>query len=141
MEVLGALRQRDSLAPQCDTGLGEPPQRQGAESPLDVLQPGRGPRHPAGGRPAVEDLRRLVEVDGDWHQLRRSLNPVRPARGDEEVDQRVRLLILVDIMKPPAPNPVSWLSQTNEVRTAQIAASTALPPSRSTCAPASAVSG
>src|SRR4051794_19505201 len=44
-------------------------------------------------------------------------------------------------MKPPAPNPLSWLSLTNEVRTAQIAASTALPPSRSTCAPASAVSG
>src|SRR3954453_8317263 len=44
-------------------------------------------------------------------------------------------------MKPPAPKPVSWLSQTNEVRTAQIAASTPLPPSRSTCAPASAVSG
>jgi hypothetical protein len=45
------------------------------------------------------------------------------------------------IMNPPAPKPVSWLSQTNDVSTAQIAASTALPPSRSTCAPASAVSG
>src|SRR4051812_18654233 len=44
-------------------------------------------------------------------------------------------------MKPPAPKPVSWLSATNEVRTEQIAASTALPPSRSTCAPASALSG
>ena len=43
-------------------------------------------------------------------------------------------------MKPPAPNPVSGLSVTNEVSTAQTAASTALPPSRSTCAPASAVS-
>src|SRR3954470_4707533 len=44
-------------------------------------------------------------------------------------------------MNPPAPKPVSWLSQTNDVSTAQIAASTALPPARSTCAPASAVSG
>ena len=44
-------------------------------------------------------------------------------------------------MKPPAPKPLSWLSVTNEVSTAQIAASTALPPSRRTCAPASAVSG
>src|SRR4029450_392411 len=44
-------------------------------------------------------------------------------------------------MNPPAPKPVSWLSVTNEVSTAQIAASTALPPSRNTWAPASAVSG
>ena len=44
-------------------------------------------------------------------------------------------------MKPPAPKPVSGLSVTNEVRTAQTAASTALPPSRSTSAPASAVTG
>src|SRR5215211_4910917 len=44
-------------------------------------------------------------------------------------------------MKPPAPNPVSGLSVTNEVRTAAIAASTAFPPSRRTVAPASAVRG
>src|SRR5215216_3275614 len=44
-------------------------------------------------------------------------------------------------MKPPAPKPVSWLSQTNDVSTAQTAASTAFPPSRSTAAPVSAVSG
>jgi hypothetical protein len=43
-------------------------------------------------------------------------------------------------MNPPAPNPVSGLSQTNEVRVAAIAESTALPPARSTSAPASAVS-
>ena len=44
-------------------------------------------------------------------------------------------------MKPPAPNPVSGLSTANEARTEAIAASTALPPARSTRAPASAVSG
>ncbi len=44
-------------------------------------------------------------------------------------------------MKPPAPNPVKGLSVMNEVSTAQTAASTAFPPSRSTCAPASAVTG
>src|SRR5262245_21299336 len=44
-------------------------------------------------------------------------------------------------MNPPAPNPVSGLSVTNEVRTAATAASTAFPPWRSTAAPASAVSG
>src|SRR5690348_7692763 len=44
-------------------------------------------------------------------------------------------------MKPPAPKPVSGLSAANEVRTAQTAASTALPPSRRIAAPASAVSG
>ena len=44
-------------------------------------------------------------------------------------------------MKPPAPRPVSGLSVTNEVKTAATAASTALPPSRRTAAPASAVSG
>ena len=36
-------------------------------------------------------------------------------------------------MKPPAPNPVSGLSTAKEASTAQTAASTALPPSRSTC--------
>src|SRR3954453_5653487 len=45
------------------------------------------------------------------------------------------------IMWPPAPNPVSGLSTANEASTAQTAASTALPPSRRTPAPASAVSG
>ena len=44
-------------------------------------------------------------------------------------------------MKPPAPKPVSGLSIANEVSTAQTAASTALPPSRSALAPASAVKG
>ena len=44
-------------------------------------------------------------------------------------------------MKPPAPSPVSGLSVTNDVSTAATAASTALPPSRRTRAPASAVSG
>ena len=44
-------------------------------------------------------------------------------------------------MKPPAPNPVSGLSAAKEASTAQTAASTALPPSRRTEAPASAVSG
>ena len=44
-------------------------------------------------------------------------------------------------MKPPAPNPVSGLSTAKEASTAATAASTALPPSRSTSAPASAVSG
>ena len=44
-------------------------------------------------------------------------------------------------MNPPAPNPVSGLSTAKEASTAQTAASTALPPSRRTCAPASAVSG
>src|SRR3954452_11891267 len=44
-------------------------------------------------------------------------------------------------MKPPAPKPVSGLSAAKEASTAQTAASTALPPSRSTPAPASAVSG
>ena len=43
-------------------------------------------------------------------------------------------------MNPPAPNPVSGLSVTNEVRTAATAASTALPP-RAARRPASAVSG
>src|SRR6185437_13824087 len=45
------------------------------------------------------------------------------------------------IMYPPAPSPVSSGSAANEVNIAATAASTALPPSRSTCAPASAVSG
>jgi hypothetical protein len=44
-------------------------------------------------------------------------------------------------MKPPAPNPVSGLSVTNEVRTAATAASTAFPPWRRISAPACAVSG
>src|SRR4051794_7716690 len=44
-------------------------------------------------------------------------------------------------MKPPAPNPVSGLSTAKDASAAQTAASTALPPSRSTCAPASAESG
>ena len=44
-------------------------------------------------------------------------------------------------MKPPAPGPVSGDSQTNDISTAATTASTALPPSRSTFAPASAVSG
>ena len=44
-------------------------------------------------------------------------------------------------MKPPAPGPVSGDSATNDMSTAATAASTALPPSRSTSAPASAVSG
>src|SRR5690349_16937312 len=44
-------------------------------------------------------------------------------------------------MKPPAPKPVSGLSTAKEASTAQTAASTALPPSRKTSAPASAVSG
>src|SRR3954452_14118129 len=45
------------------------------------------------------------------------------------------------IMKPPAPKPVRGLSSANDASTAQTAASTALPPSRSTPAPASAVRG
>src|SRR3954452_5643000 len=44
-------------------------------------------------------------------------------------------------MKPPAPGPVSGDSATNDMSTAATAASTALPPARSTSAPASAVSG
>ena len=44
-------------------------------------------------------------------------------------------------MNPPAPSAVSWLSTASEASTAQTAASNALPPSLSTCAPASAVSG
>src|SRR5215207_5230161 len=44
-------------------------------------------------------------------------------------------------MKPPAPGPVSGDSATNDISTAATAASTALPPARSTSAPASAVSG
>src|ERR671924_1470897 len=44
-------------------------------------------------------------------------------------------------MKPPAPGPVSGGSATNDMSTAATAASTALPPSRSTSAPAWAVSG
>src|SRR4051812_40005995 len=44
-------------------------------------------------------------------------------------------------MKPPAPGPVSGDSATNDMSTAATAASTALPPSRSTSAPAWAVSG
>src|SRR6185312_13557636 len=44
-------------------------------------------------------------------------------------------------MNPPAPGPVSGDSTTNDMSTAATAASTALPPARSTSAPASAVSG
>src|SRR5215204_4713101 len=44
-------------------------------------------------------------------------------------------------MKPPAPGPVSGGSATNDMSTAATAASTALPPSRSTSTPAWAVSG
>src|SRR5438128_6742998 len=44
-------------------------------------------------------------------------------------------------MNPPAPGPVRVLSATQETRAAPTAASTAFPPSRSTLAPASAVSG
>src|SRR5436190_10340962 len=44
-------------------------------------------------------------------------------------------------MKPPAPGPVRVPSETQETRAAATAASTAFPPSRSTRAPASAVSG
>ena len=44
-------------------------------------------------------------------------------------------------MKPPAPGPVSGDSATNDISTHATAASTALPPSRSTSAPACAVTG
>src|SRR5215207_5468060 len=44
-------------------------------------------------------------------------------------------------MNPPAPGPVSGDSATNDISTAATAASTALPPARSTSAPACAVSG
>ena len=44
-------------------------------------------------------------------------------------------------MNPPAPGPVSGDSAANDISDAATAASTALPPSRSTRAPASAVSG
>jgi hypothetical protein len=44
-------------------------------------------------------------------------------------------------MKPPAPGPVSGDSLTNDISAAATAASTALPPSRSTFAPACAVIG
>src|SRR3954454_24493792 len=44
-------------------------------------------------------------------------------------------------MWPPAPGPVSGASTTHDIRTQDTAASTALPPSRSTSAPAAAVSG
>ena len=44
-------------------------------------------------------------------------------------------------MNPPAPSPVSCGSATNETAMAASAASTALPPARRICAPASAVSG
>jgi hypothetical protein len=44
-------------------------------------------------------------------------------------------------MKPPAPGPVNGDSQTNDMSTAAMAASTALPPARSARAPASAESG
>ena len=42
-------------------------------------------------------------------------------------------------MNPPAPSPVSCGSATNEVAIAASAASTALPPARRICAPASAI--
>src|SRR5947209_17104622 len=44
-------------------------------------------------------------------------------------------------MKPPAPGPVSGDSVAHDISTAATAASTALPPARSTSAPACAVSG
>ncbi len=44
-------------------------------------------------------------------------------------------------MYPPAPSPVNSCSAANDVSIAPTAASTALPPSRSTRAPACAVSG
>src|SRR3954447_25098466 len=44
-------------------------------------------------------------------------------------------------MNPPAPGPVSGYSVTNDISTDATAASTALPPARSTSAPACAVSG
>ena len=44
-------------------------------------------------------------------------------------------------MKPPAPGPVSSDSDANDISTAPTAASTALPPARSTSAPAWAVTG
>src|SRR6187397_2842590 len=44
-------------------------------------------------------------------------------------------------MKPPAPKPVNGLSTAKEASTAATAASTALPPARSTSAPASAERG
>src|SRR5437762_87396 len=44
-------------------------------------------------------------------------------------------------MKPPAPGPVSGDSAANDISTAATAASTALPPSRRTAAPASALAG
>ena len=44
-------------------------------------------------------------------------------------------------MKPPAPGPVNGDSATHDISTAATAASTALPPARSTSAPARAVTG
>ena len=66
---------------------------------MDVLEPGRVPGHPAGGGAAVEDLRRLVEVDGDRDQLRLALDAVGATRRDEEVGQAV-LAVLVNHHEP-----------------------------------------
>ena len=66
---------------------------------MDVLEPGRVPRHPAGGGAAVEDLRRLVEVDRDRDELRLALDAVGAARRDEEVGKAV-LAVLVDHHEP-----------------------------------------
>ena len=87
----------------------------------------------------MEVLDLVAEIDRDRNQLRLAFGAVRPTRGDEEVDQLGRGTgsapsAVWTNMKPPAPNPVNGLSVTNEVSTAQTAASTAFPPSRSTCA-------
>jgi len=64
-----------------------------------VFEPGRVARHAAGGRAAVEGLGRLVEVDRDRDELRATLDTVRAAGGDEEVDEDV-LPRLVDEHEP-----------------------------------------
>ena len=62
---------------------------------MDVLESGRVPRHPAGRGAAVEDLRRLVEVDGDRDQLCLPLCAIGAPSRDEEVGEAV-LAVLVD---------------------------------------------
>ena len=104
VEVLRALRQADALAAELDSRLGQPLQRDRPPASPDVLEPRRVAGHTARGRTAVESLGRLVEVDGDRHELGRALHAVGATRPHEEVDQRV-LASLVDHHEPARTEP------------------------------------
>ena len=111
---------------------------------VDVLEPRGRARDRARGRADAEDLRRLDELDVDLLHLPRRRAPSARAPGivtKKSTSRLVRSRARWTSMNPPPPGPVTGLSTTQETNAAAMQASTALPPSASTRAPASAVRG